>query len=117
MIVDKICKLIFYVGYSEGEMATRWSTHKSHIKKGIKSCEISTHFTNLSNSVHKLDTSNNEIFTSQLSKHLEVHIIESVEVIPGRDTKAYLKQREDFWQATLKSTNFYGGINKRSNKT
>ena len=117
MIVDTICKDIFYIGYSESDMTERWRNHKSHIKVGHKSCEIATHFKSLSKSTHKLDTTSQALFTSQLSKHLEVYLIESVEVIPGRDTKAFLKQREDFWQATLKATNFYGGLNKRSNRT
>ena len=91
--------------------------HKSHIKKGHKSCEIATHFKSLANSTHKLDTTNQETFTSQLKEHLKICIIESVVPVPGIDIKATLKEREDFWQATLKSTTFFGGINKRSNRT
>ena len=117
MITDKICKDVFYIGYSERSMAERWRNHKSDIKLGRKSCEIATHFKDLKKSSHRLCTENLTTFTSQLSEQLEVTILESVEVIPGRDTKAFLHERENFWQATLKSTNFYGGINKRSNKS
>ena len=117
IIFDKKCPEIFYIGYTEDNMTVRWRVHKSHIKKGHKSCEIATHFKSLANSTHKLDTTNQETFTSQLKEHLEICIIESVVPVPGIDIKATLKEREDFWQATLKSTTFFGGINKRSNRT
>ena len=52
MIRDKVCDNIFYVGYTEDNMKVRWRNHKSHIKMNKKSCEIASHFTQLSNSVH-----------------------------------------------------------------
>ncbi len=44
VIYDKICHGVLYVGYTEDDMRVRWRNHKSHIKKGVKSCEIATHF-------------------------------------------------------------------------
>ena len=116
LILDLICYKNFYVGYSEDSMTVRWPNHKSHIKKGHKLCEISTHFINESNNMHKLDTSSQKVFTSQLSKQISIIIIESVAPIDGIDMKSLLQERENFWQGTLKSTQFYGGINKRTNK-
>ena len=116
MITDKICKDIFYVGYTEDNMKVRWSNHKSHIKVGKKTCEIASHFVNQSTSVHKLNKASQVEYTSQLREHLSLIIIESVEPIPGLNMKEHLKSREDFWQATLKASQLFGGINKRSNK-
>ena len=116
MITDKKCPEIFYLGYTEDNMKVRWRNHKSHIKVGKKTCEIATHFIAMASSVHKLDKSNQSVFTSQLKEHLSVQLIECVESIPGKDTKTVLKEREIFWQGALKSTTFYGGINKRSNR-
>ena len=116
LILDKKCLEIFYVGYTVYAMKDRWPNHKSHIKVGKKSCEIATHFKTLSNNVHKLDKSNQLVYTSELREHLSVQIIEHVVPIPGRDYKSLLQERENFWQGALKATKLYGGINKRSNK-
>ena len=116
MIRDKICPDIFYIGYSEDSMKVRWRNHKSHIKLGVKSCEIASHFKHLCNSVHKLDKSTQAIYTSQLSMHLDLIILESVEPLEGRDMKKYLLEREAFWQATMKASRMFGGLNKRSNR-
>ena len=77
---------------------------------------MSTHFTSLANGLHKLDTTSQAIFTSQLKEHLSIILIESVEPKPGIDIETSLKERENFWQATLKSTPPYGGINKKTNR-
>ena len=66
--------------------------------------------------MHKLDTVSQEVFTSQLKEHLYIILIECVKAKPGIDIETTLKEREDFWQATLKSTPLYGGINKRTNR-
>ena len=117
LISDLKCESIFYIGYTTDCMAVRWRNHKSHIKKGIKSCELASHFEQLSESIHKLDKSSQSTFTSQLSEHLSVVLIECVKPRPGTDVETTLKEREDFWQGALKSTPLFGGINKRTNKT
>ena len=53
--------------------------------------------------IHKIDRSNYKNFTSQLSDHLSVLIIESVEHRPGIDIEPIMKEREDYWQGVLKS--------------
>ncbi len=116
MIIDLKCSNIFYIGYTADCMAVRWRNHKSHIKKGIKSCELATHFVQLEDSTHKIDKSSQAAFTSQLSEHLEVILIESVKASSGLDIETTLKDREDFWQGALKSTPLFGGINKRNSK-
>ena len=107
----------FYIGCSTDCMAVRWRNHKSHIKKSIKSCELASHFIALSNSTHKINKSNQASFTSELSEHVAIVLIESVKPKPGLDVEATLKEREDFWQGALKSTPLFGGINKRSNRS
>ena len=117
LILDLKCNEIFYIGYTTDCMAVRWRNHKSHIKKGIKSCELASHFVDLSNTTHKIDKSNQASFTSDLSKHVAIILIECVKHKSGLDVEATLKEREDFWQGALKSTPLFGGINKRSNRT
>jgi hypothetical protein len=115
MTRDKVCNNVFYVGYTtEDNMKVR-RNHKSHIKMNKKSCEIASHFTQLSNSVHKLDKSNQTAYTTSLSEQLEVLIIESVAPIQGIDMKKHLLSRENYWQGALKASKLYGGINKRTN--
>ncbi len=106
LINDKKCKDIFYLGYTEDTIKVRWANHKSHIKVGKKSCEIASHFLATANSVHKLDKSNQAVYTSQLSEHLSIQLIEHVEPKQGQDMTAQLLDRETFWQGELKSTNF-----------
>ena len=97
-------------------MTVKWPNHKSHIKKGHKSCEIAIHFNKHSNGLHKLDKSSQDLYTSQLKEHLSVIIIESVKPKIGYDMKVLLHERENYWQGALKSTKLFGGINKRSNR-
>ena len=116
MIIDKLCPDIFYIGYTSDNMRTRWTTHKSHIKMNVKSCELTSHFIKTSSSIHKLDRSSQGVFTSQLSQQISIYLIERVKPIQGKGIIELLETRENFWQATLKSARLYGGINKRSNK-
>ncbi len=115
LIFDKKCPQVFYIGYTQDSMKVRWRNHKSHIKKCKKSCEIASHFTANINSVHKLDKSSQALYTSQLKEHLSVLIIECLEPVEGVDMRDTMHQRENFWQAELKSATMYGGINKRTN--
>ena len=94
-------------------MKVRWRNHKSHIKQGKKTCEIASHFTRLGNTTHKLDKSTQALFTSQLSSHLSIVLIECVEEVPGKTRKEQLEIREKFWQGALKAAKLFGGINKR----
>ena len=103
--------IFFYVGYTTDCMAVRWrNNHKSHIKNSIKSCELASHFIFLSSTTHKLDRTSQATFTSELSEHIAIILIESVKPSPSLDVESFLKELENFWQGALK------GINKRSNK-
>ena len=113
MITDKICEDVFYVGYTQDNMKTRWANHKSNIKAWKKTCKLASHFIKLANSRHKLDKSNQKVFTSQLRNHLEIRLIESVAPMVGIDMKEHIESREKFWQGTLKAAKLYGGLNKR----
>ena len=57
----------------------RFRNHKSHIKKMIPSCEVSTHIKD-NWTLHALDTSTFEKYDKSLSTHLEVILIEKVEI-------------------------------------
>ena len=116
LVLDLKCNNIFYVGYTTDCMAVRWRNHKSQIKNNIKSWELASHFISLSNTTHKLDRTTQATFTTELSEHIAIILIESVKPSPGLDVESFLKEREDFWQGALKSTPLFGGINKRSNK-
>ena len=116
LITDQMCKNVIYIGYICDDMRTRWRNHKSHIKMGHKSCEIASHFKKLDSTVHKLDKTTQAIFTSDLSKHLKVVLIESVESIPGKPMKKVMEDRETYWQGALKASRLFGGINKRTNR-
>ena len=115
-ILDLKCPDIFYVGYTTDCMAVRWRNHKSHIKSGIKSCELASHFIQLSETTHKLDKTTQPIFTQHLSEHLSIILIEHITPQPDKDIPSLLKEREDYWQGALKSTPLFGGINKRTNR-
>jgi hypothetical protein len=71
----------------------------------------------ISESTHQIDKSSQIVFTSQLSEHIAVILIESVKPKSGIDIETTLKEREDFWQGAFKSTPLFGGIDKRSNKS
>ena len=116
LILDLKCPDIFYVGYTTDCMAVRWRNHKSHIKSNIKSCELAHHFIQFSDTTHKLDKSTQSIYTEQLSKHLAIILIKHIPPDPDKDIQSLLKQWENFWQGALKSTPFFGGINKRCNR-
>ena len=79
----------------------------------VKSCEIATHFHQLGDSLHKIDKTSQNVFTSQLSEHLEVLLIECVEPKLGTPMKKLLEDRETYWKGALKAFSLFGGINKR----
>lgn len=99
------------VGYTTNNLPKRLSNHKSHIKKGIKSCRLDTHFIDID---HKLDSSSFNSYDESLSKHLKIIILEQVN-LPNNATQ-YEKEkicemREGYWQTNLKTLERFGGIN------
>ena len=84
----------------------------------FKSCKLASHFPyiviisiRLINLVTCQPT-----FISELSNHMTLIIMESVKPRSGEDVETILKNREDFWPSTLKSTPQFGGIDKLSNR-
>ena len=113
IINDTVCKRS-YVGSTENTFRGRWANHKSHIRKVLATCEISKHFKD-DNFNHNFDKKCKlDIFDDNLSKHLEVYIIDCMPV--GTPT-AKLKEKEAYWQNQLKTYAEFGGLNKRDPRT
>ena len=119
VINDKTCKLSS-VGCTADCMKVRFRNHKSHIKSNKRLCEVSKHFSD-NNHVHSLDKSTTSAYDKSLKKHIEIIIIEHVDVSDvGADTKSRLKkckEREWYWQNNLKTLQQYGGMNVREEKS
>ncbi len=100
-----------YVGYTTTNLPKRISNHKSHIKKGIRSCKLVNHFLDLD---HSLDFSSVESFNRTLSAHLSVIIVDDVVLdvsMTKLEKEKAMEAREGFYQTQLKTLVRYGGMN------
>jgi len=100
-----------YVGYTTSNLPKRFSNHKSHIKKGIRSCRLVNHFLDID---HALDFSTTASFNSSLSAHLSVIIVDALEFDPEinkLDREKAMEAREGYYQTQLKTLERYGGMN------
>ncbi len=100
-----------YIGYTTTNLPKRFSNHKSHIKKGIKSCKLVNHFIEVD---HSLDFSTNETFNSTLSAHVSIIIVDSVDLsscTSNEERERVMEAREGFYQTQLKTLERYGGMN------
>ena len=103
------CKQL-YVGYTTSNLPKRFSNHKSHIKKGFRSCKLVNHFLDID---HSLDFSTVSSFNTILSAHLTVKLVDSLEF----DDSISKLDREKRWniglyyQTQLKTLERYGGMN------
>ena len=116
MINDIICKRS-YVGCTTTSTRLRFSNHKSHLKKLRRTCELSGHFS-MNQFIHKLDRQpkTNKEFDLDLQKHLEIIIIEEVDVKDVKNNIERFKicqEREGYWQHELRTLAIHGGLNKR----
>ena len=94
-------------------MKLRFSNHKSHIRKSVPSCEVSTHFKNdLINHPFARDSAIS-IFDRNLKDHLRVTIIDQ---LTDNKTVEKLKDREAYWQSQLRTFERFGGLNKRDSR-
>ena len=119
-IDDIICKRS-YVGSTVTGMNERWRNHKSHIRQGVKSCELTSHFSNEDAlQYHKIDKKANiSHFDSTLKGHLRVTIIDQFNINESDNNLVKLskcKEREAYWQNQLRNLNVYGGFNKRDSR-
>ena len=113
LVKDKVCQRSS-VGSTINNFKTRWQNHKSHIRKGVGSCEIACHF---NSELHDLTKEPLKTFDSELSDQLEVIIFEKLDFskcINQDDRVKVAKQRETFWQQQLMTLDCYGGLNKRT---
>ena len=115
---DVICKKC-YVGSTTIGIRERWHNHKSHIRNNIKSCELSTHFSENSN--HNFNRKSSIIdFDKTFKNHLRITIIDCISDISDSSSNELniklLKQKEAFWQNNLKTLKKYGGLNIRDGR-
>lgn len=115
LINDTVCKRSS-IGSTTDAVKDRWANHKSHIRKGIKSCEISNHY---NSSFHVLTKEPMAAYDLCLSEQIEVIIIDQLQFdsetsVPDRSIK--LKEKEAYWQHQLRTLEFWGGLNKRDSR-
>ena len=108
------------VGCTADSMKVRFRNHKSHIKHSKRLCEVSKHFSD-NQQMHTLDKSSTASYDKSLKEHVEVIIVEHVDVSDvGSDSKSRLrkcKEREWYWQNNLKTLRQYGGLNVREERS
>ena len=117
LVNDNICKLS-NVGCTTDGMNCRWSNHKSHIKKGIRTCELVNHVID-NTQHHVLDKTTAKTYDTTLSKGISIHLLESVKVDPNDDKITRLKKckvREGWWQKQLCTMEISGGLNRRDSQ-
>ena len=102
LIECRTCKQS-HVGYTTSNLPKKFSNHKSHIKKGIRSCKLDNHFLDID---HDLDFSSVALDNSSLSTHLSVIIVDALEFKPEiskADRDKAMEAREGFYQTQLKT--------------
>ena len=115
-IDDIICDRS-YIGSTVSSLSTRWSNHKSHIRKHIRSCELTTHF--FESDAHNFNGKTAlKDFDNALKDHLKITLLDQLvfddTFNPSSDHKVkLLKEREAYWQNQLRTLVGFGGLNKR----
>ena len=84
-----------------------------------RTCELSCHFID-NECLHNLDRTSAKLYTSSLSEHITVTILEQVDMgnieLNAQDRLIICKQRENFWQNQLKTFKHFGGLNVREER-
>ena len=116
-VINDIKCRISSVGFTTYAMRVRFRNHKSHIKMYRNNCVVSSHFTD-NEILHPLDRTSIQSFSNSLPGHIEVIIIEKVDLsnIDPNDLESKIKackKREIYWQNQLKTLKQYGGMNIR----
>ena len=97
--------------YTTSNLPKRFSNHKSHIKKAIRSCKLVNHFIDVD---HSLDFCTTESFNRTLSAHLSVIIVDTVDFassVSKVEREKAMEAREGFFQTQLKTLERFGGMN------
>ena len=112
LINDLLCRRSS-IGSTENNTKVRWSNHKSHIKMNRRTCEISVHYND--SEFHNITKDPLNVFDLELSKQIEIIIIEKVDFGNriDKDKTAFFKERELYWQNQLNTFESFGGLNKR----
>ena len=107
---DLKCK-ISPIGCTADSMKVRFRNNISHIKYDYRNCEVSVLFVD-NRVMHELDISSCKSYTASLKDHIEVIMIEQVDVSKvAQDSKSRLKEckrREWYWRNQLKTLRQYG---------
>ena len=113
-ILDKLCGK-GYVGRTENNLRSRWSTHKNHIKIGYTKCKVATHW-KLCPEVHSImDVNIDDSLPSQISITLIDKVIkEPWDTADTLFTK--LCKKEQYWQNQLNTLTSSGGLNVRDER-
>ena len=125
LLNDKICKRS-YIGSTIGNMRSRFSNYKNHIKIAYNGCEIAQHFasnptihtTTTKNSASKKDQT--EYYNQLLQQQLEIIIIDKIEYsgtkLTTKEKRIEIENKEGFWQTQLHTLKRYGGLNCKDDR-
>ena len=87
------------VGYSISNLPKRFSNHKSHIKRNVKSCRLANHF--LEKDHDLVRDKNQKEFDLSLVKHVRIRVIDIIDFDQNLSTKekeGLCEEREGYWQ-------------------
>ena len=87
------------VGYSIHNLPNRFSNHKSHIKRYVKSCRLTKHFIEKDHDL--VSDKTQKEFDQSHSKHIRIKIIDTVDLDPklsSREREKLCEEREGYWQ-------------------
>ena len=100
------------VGYSISNLPKRFSNHKSHIKRNVKSCRLANYF--LEKDHDLVRDKNQKEFDLSLDKHVRIKVIDIIDFDQNLSTKekeGLREEREGYWQHHLKTFEKFGGMN------
>ena len=116
VITDLVCNKQ-NVGSTDSTMKQRFSNHKSHIKKKVKSCRVAVHYN--STNTHKFDIENQASYNVTLALEMKVTLIDKVMPEPWDTIESItrkLTKKESYWQHQLKTFVSDGGLNIRNER-
>ena len=116
--MDNVSK-INYIGCTSESVKVRFSNHESHIKRRLKTCELSKHFTE-NQHLHKINTSTNSLYEKDLAKQLSTIVFKSIDIpctiTSNVDKLKVCKTKEHQWQQKMKTFRDYGVLSIREER-